>query len=323
MELTQLRYLVAIADEASFSRAAARLSVTQPSLSQQIKKLEADAGRPLFDRLPGRVVPTAAGHRLLGQARLILAHVADARRQLGDGDGDGRASAGTLTVGAIPTIAPFVLPAVLSEFAARCPAVQTRVVEDVTDRLAERVERGDLDVAVLSTHHGHRTVHVERLATEPLWLMVAPGHRLAKRKAVAWPELSRERLLVLHEMHCLAGQVSKLCKRRDVTAPVMMRGAQLATIAAMVCQGLGVSIVPDMMRAADRSNTCVYLRLAPHPPERDLAVAWSLLRYRSTASRVLVDILRARLTGGARSQSRRTTDRGPRTNPHRAARSAR
>jgi hypothetical protein len=77
------------------------------------------------------------------------------------------------------------------------------------------------------------------------------------------------------------------------------------------------------MRASDRSNTCVYLRLAPHPPERDLAVAWSLLRYRSSASRVLVDILRAHFTTGARSQSQRTTDNAPRTNPNRPARSAR
>ena len=124
-------------------------------------------------------------------------------------------------------------------------------------------------------------------------------------------------------MHCLTGQVSKFCKRRDVTAPVMMRGAQLATIAAMVCQNLGVSIVPEMMRAADRSGTCVYVRLAPEAPRRELAVAWSLLRYRSTASRALVDILRTQFESRADAPPRRTTDDGRRTIPHRPARSAR
>jgi LysR family hydrogen peroxide-inducible transcriptional activator len=321
MEIHQLRYLVALAEEASFSRAATRLGVAQPSLSQQIKKLESDLGRPLVDRLPGRVVPTAAGHRLLAQARLILAHVADAQRQLGDADGQ---PTGSLAVGAIPTIAPFVLPAVLAEFARRFPAVQTRIVEDVTDRLVEMVERGDLDLAILSTHGGGRTVHVEPLATEPLWLMVAPDHRLAKRKTVAWSEISKERLLVLHEMHCLSGQVSRLCKRREVTAPVVMRGAQLATIAAMVGRGLGVSIVPEMMRAADASHTGVYVRLAPHAPRRELAVAWSLLRYRSTASRALVEILRETFTTPRAGASQRTTDDAPRTtSSKRRARSAR
>jgi LysR family hydrogen peroxide-inducible transcriptional activator len=160
-------------------------------------------------------------------------------------------------------------------------------------------------------------VHVERLATEPLWLMLPRAHRLAGRKAVPWSELSAERLLVLHEMHCLSGQVSRLCKRRHVSAPVVMRGAQLATIAAMVSQGLGVSIVPEMMRASDRAADRVYVGLAPDAPARELAVAWSLLRYRSSASRALVEILAEQLGGrsaprGGRESAAKRPARGDR-----------
>jgi LysR family transcriptional regulator, hydrogen peroxide-inducible genes activator len=293
MDVHELRSVVALAEEASFSRAAARLGVAQPSLSQQIKKLEGSCGRPLFDRLPRRVVPTQAGQLLVERARAILAQVSDAQRQLREDPG--RVS-GSLAVGAIPTIAPYLLPGVLANFARRHPDVEVRIVEDVTDHLVEMIERGELDVAVLSDYDGGRTVHVERLATEPLWLLVSPQHRLAKRRTIAWPDLKHERMLVLHEMHCLSGQVWRLCQRRDVTPPVVMRGAQLTTIAAMVCGGLGVSIVPEMMRAADRSGQCVYLRFAKDPPTRDICTAWSLLRYRTNASRALVDALAEQVT---------------------------
>jgi LysR family hydrogen peroxide-inducible transcriptional activator len=296
MDVHQLKYVVALADEASFSRAAARLGVAQPSLSQQIKKLESDIGRPLFDRLPRRVVPTQAGQRLVERARLILAQLADAQRQVQEGDGGQEAVGGVLSVGAIPTIAPFVLPPVLSRMQAKFPAVELRIVEDVTDRLVEMVASGELDLAILSAHDGGRTVHVERIATEPLWLMVPPGHKLAGQKRVPWARLADERLLVLHEMHCLSGQVTQLCERRHLRPAVVMRGAQLATIAAMVCAGLGVSIVPDLLRARDRTGNCVYVPFADDPPRRDLCVAWSLLRYRTNASRAFVELLTEELT---------------------------
>jgi LysR family hydrogen peroxide-inducible transcriptional activator len=297
MELSQLRCAVALAEEANFSRAAERLGVAQPSLSQQIKRLEVLVGRPLFDRLPRRVVPTQAGQRLLEHARLILARVGDAERELGE---DATHVSGPVAVGAIPTLAPFVLPGALTELARRHPDVEPQVVEDVTERLVERVERGELDVAVISSHPASRTVHVEEIGSEPLLLMVSPRHRLARRKSVSWEQLTGERFLVLHEMHCLSGQVNRLCERQRLHPPVVMRGAQLATIAAMVCAGLGVSIVPAMMRRGDRSKQCVYLPFAANPPVRPIVAAWSLLRYRTSASRRLVEILRNHVPAAGR-----------------------
>ena len=295
MDFQQLRYFVTVADEASFSRAAARLGVAQPSLSQQMKKLEAEVGRPLLDRLPPRVVPTQAGERLLTRARQFLAAVADARRQMGESDG---AVAGPLVVGAIPTIAPFVLPRVLRAMSAAHPAVQLRVVEDVTARLVEMVERGELDVAVLSGVDGARTLHAEKLAEEPLRLLVPADHRLARRRrrSASWADLERERFLVLHEMHCLSGQVSRVCERVRLRPPVVMRGAHLFTIAAMVSAGLGVSVVPHLMAEGDfTAGRCAYVRFAKDPPKRDITAAWSLLRYRTNAARAFVDLLRAEL----------------------------
>ena len=130
MEIHQLRYFVAVADEGSFSRAAARQHVAQPSLSQQIQKLEAEMGQPLFDRLPRSVAVTEAGKYLLEYARKILVEIADARRCL---DELKREVVGRLAVGAIPTITPYVLPALIGKFQHRYPKVTLEIFEDTSD----------------------------------------------------------------------------------------------------------------------------------------------------------------------------------------------
>lgn len=322
MELRQLEYLLAVAEEGSFSRAARRLGVAQPSLSQQVKKLEDGLGHRLLDRLPKGVVPTEAGRQLLEHARRVMAEIADARRRIGDTPGH---VTGALAVGAIPTIAPFVLPGVLRRFAGRWPDVKLTVVEDVTARLLGMLERGELDVAVTSSIHAPPTVHCERVAEEPLRLMLPAEHPLAhedrrprrrgragaaRKRAeptapVEWSDVSNERLLMLHEMHCLAGQVTRFCERQSSSAPgsrpgrarqpVFMHGAQLSTIASMVAAGLGVSVVPEMMCRGGPWPGCAVRPLAGESPARDLCVAWSLLRYRTNAARAFDEMLRAAL----------------------------
>lgn len=292
MEIHQLIYLVAIAEEASFSKAADRLGVAQPSISQQVKKLEDEVGTPLFDRMPRRVVPTAAGEKLIEHARRVLAELADARRRLADA---ADSVSGSLKIGAIPTIAPYLLPDVLKHFAAKYPEVQVDVVEDVTARLESLVEQGDLDLAVMSNLEAGPTVHIETIGRESLHLMLPRSHPLAKRRSVPWSELTDERFLVLHEMHCLSGQVAHVCQRRKVRPNVVMRGAQLGTIAEMVSAGLGISVVPAMMASRDRSATRVSVPFAGEEPTRDICLAWSLVRYRTQAARAIEQTIRQRL----------------------------
>src|SRR2546430_6184294 len=137
MEIHQLRYLVAVAEEGSFSRAAAKVRVAQPSLSQQIRKLEAEVGQPLFDRLPRSVVLTEAGRCLIDYARQILASIGDARRCVDELKGE---VAGRVAVGAIPTIAPYVLPELVVTFQEHYPEVTLEIVEDVTEGITRRSE---------------------------------------------------------------------------------------------------------------------------------------------------------------------------------------
>jgi len=281
MEFHQLRYFVAVAEEGSFSRAAAKVRVAQPSLSQQIRKLEADVGQPLFDRLPRSVVLTEAGRCLIDYARQILASIGDARRCVDEFKNE---VAGRLAVGAIPTIAPYVLPELVGKFQKHYPEVTLEIVEDVTDGIARRVEAGELDVALASTCQQAPTLRRESLGSEPLLALVPKGHPLAKKTLVAMDDLKSQRFLLLHEMHCLSQQVNHLLAARRLRPEIALAGSQLGTIANMVAAAIGVSIVPQMMVKHQATPGCVSLPFAPPVPERELNLLYNPLRFQNKAA---------------------------------------
>ena len=281
MELHQLRYFVAVADEGSFSRAAAKVRVAQPSLSQQIRKLEAEIGQPLFDRLPRSVVLTEAGRCLLDYARQILASIGDARRCVDELKGK---IAGDLAVGAIPTIAPYVLPELVVTFQNHYPDVTLHIVEDVTEGITRRIEAGELDVALASTCQRSPTLRVELLGREPLLALVPEGHPLAKQTVVSFDDLKSQRFLLLHEMHCLSQHVHHLLESRRLLPEIALAGSRLSTIANMVAAEIGVSIVPQMMVNHQATPGCVSLPFAAPVPERELNVLYNPLRFQSKAA---------------------------------------
>jgi LysR family transcriptional regulator, hydrogen peroxide-inducible genes activator len=281
MEIHQLRYFVAVADEGSFSRAAAREHVAQPSLSQQIQKLEAELDQRLFDRLPRSVVITEAGKCLLEYAQRILVEIAEARRCLDDLKRD---IAGRLTIGAIPTMAPYVLAELIGKFRARYPKVDLEILEDTTESLALRLEDGTLDVAIMSTCHQSPTLEPHPLGKETLLLLLPKQHRLAKKKTISWSDLKSEKFLLLHEVHCLSAQVCELLATHNLRPELALRGAQLATIAQMVATGMGVSLVPQMMVDHELPSGCVALPFTPPAPMRELNLLRNPLRLETKAA---------------------------------------
>ena len=118
------------------------------------------------------------------------------------------------------------------------------------------------------------------------------SHKLAKRKAIAWADIHDERFLVLHDMHCLSSQVMLFCRPQGVKPAIAARGAQLPTLAEMISAGLGVSVVPAMMKAADSASSRVYRPFAAEPPSRAICLAWSLFRYRTNAARAFAAVLK-------------------------------
>jgi LysR family transcriptional regulator, hydrogen peroxide-inducible genes activator len=281
MEIHQLRYFVAVADEGSFSRAAAKVRVAQPSLSQQIRKLEAEVGQPLFDRLPRSVVLTEAGRCLIDYARQILASIGDARRSVDELKDE---ISGRLAVGAIPTIAPYILPELVGKFQKHFPEVSLEIVEDVTGGITRRVEAGELDVALASTCQQSPTLRRESLGNEPLLVLVPQGHPLAKKTLVGLDDLKSQRFLLLHEMHCLSQQVHHLLESRRLRPEIALAGSQLGTIANLVAAEIGVSIVPQMMVKHRATSGCVSLPFAPPVPERELNLLYNPLRFQSKAA---------------------------------------
>src|SRR5436189_3860459 len=196
MEIHQLRYFVAVAEEASFSHAAKREHVSQPSLSQQVHKLEEELNQQLFDRLPRSVVLTEAGRCLLPYARVILTALADARHAVTAVQDE---VAGRLAVGAIPSIALYILPRLIGRFQQAYPKVTFELFEDTTEKLAQRLEDGTLDLVIASGTDESPNLARYSLGRESLLLLVPEGHRLARRKTVKWSELANEKFLLLHD----------------------------------------------------------------------------------------------------------------------------
>jgi LysR family hydrogen peroxide-inducible transcriptional activator len=281
MEIHQLRYFVAVADEGNFSRAAAKVRVAQPSLSQQIRKLEAEIGQPLFDRLPRSVVLTEAGRCFIDYARQILASIGDARRCV---DELKEVVTGKLAVGAIPTIAPYVLPELVVKFQKDYTEVTLELVEDVTDGITRRIDVGELDVALASTCEPSPSLRRESLGNEPLLALLPETDPLATKTLVELDDLKSQRFLLLHEMHCLSQQVHHFLEARRLRPEIALAGSQLTTIARMVAAGIGVSIVPQMMIKHQATPGCVSLPFAPPVPERELNFLYNPLRFQSKAA---------------------------------------
>jgi LysR family hydrogen peroxide-inducible transcriptional activator len=294
MELHQLRYFVAVAQTGNFSRAAERCHVSQPSLSQQVLKLERRLGQPLLNRLGRRAVLTDAGRLLLDRATAILAAVEEAERRLSDGGG---LQGGRLAVGAIPTIAPYLLPPALEVFARRCPNVELDVQEEVTRNLIAAVIEGDLDLALVALPVADERLQVEPMLTEPLFAAVPRGHPLARRRKITIGDLSAERFILLNEMHCLGEQVLSLCRAHDCQPKIACRSAQIATVQALIALGQGVSLLPDMACRADPGNQLVYRPMANEGSRRTIAAVWHRHSYHSPAAEYFLTGLRAWAVG--------------------------
>lgn len=284
MEIHQLRYFLAAAEAGSMTLAAKRCRVAQPSLSQQIRKLEEGLGVTLFDRMGRGVVLTDAGRALLPRARRILGEVREARENLRSEVEQG---AGRLAIGAIPTIAPYLLPPVLAELRAAFPGCELVVREDLTAALVEAVAHNELDVAITSTPIDHELIGVEVVGREDLLVVAPAAHPLAGVGRLTLADLREQPTVSLHEMHCLGEQVAAFCARSRLRPDVVCRTTQLATVLEFVRLGLGVSLVPAMAAAADASDERVYLRLSQGQPTREIALIRRAGRTPPVASRGL------------------------------------
>lgn len=268
MELHQLRYLCAIVDTGSFSRAAESCHVAQPSLSQQISKLEDELGTRLFDRLGRSVRLTDAGRTFLPHARAVLHQTELARSEV---DGRRRDARGTVVVGVIPTIAPYYLPQRVTEFTRRFPEATLRVVEETTPVLLESLRSFAVDIAIVSLPLPKREFETTPLLTERLYAALPSNHPRAGASGIALRELRDERFVMLRDSHCFREISLAACNRAHLHPRIAFESNQISSLLGMVAAGVGISLVPEM--AIDFNAGCRYVRISDAKAVRTIAAA--------------------------------------------------
>jgi LysR family hydrogen peroxide-inducible transcriptional activator len=257
LEIHQLRYFCAVARTGNFTRAAEQEHVAQPSLSQQILKLEDELGAKLFDRLGRTARLTRFGETFLRRAQPILRELGEARSEIQDMTG---VEAGHVMLGAIATIAPYFLPRSLATFSRKYPTIQLNVIEDITPVLLSRLHEGSIDLALVALPLPGPELICEELFCEPLRVVVPDAHRLATQKTATLDQIEGEPFLLLKEGHCFRQTTISACRRAKVSPNVVFESGQFATILGMVSAGMGVSVVPEM--AVESRRGCSFLPIA-------------------------------------------------------------
>jgi LysR family hydrogen peroxide-inducible transcriptional activator len=288
MEVHQLRYFCAVAETGSFTRAAEREQIAQPSLSQQIMKLEEELGVRLFDRLGRTVRLTDMGQVFLPRARTILNEMRAAKEEVVEKQST---VTGPVCVGVIPTIAPYFLPERIALFSRKYPQATITVVEDVTVRLLDRLRAGLVDLAIMALPARGHDLESYPLRTERLFAILPKDHRLARKRHVRMEELREEPFLLLRDDHCFRETTIEVCKRARVLPQIVFESGQFSSILGMVAAGLGVSIVPEM--ALEKRHDCNFVLIADESASRTIGVAALKGHFLSRVPQAFLTLLRS------------------------------
>jgi len=288
--LRQLQYALAVAETRSFHKAAERCHVSQPSLSAQIAQLEDVLGVRLFERDHRRVLVTSVGHDLLEQALRVIVESNDLleeAKRLQD------PMAGTIRIGVIPTISPYLLPSLTSALGQRFSRLQVMWVEDKTEALLRSLGAGMLEAALVALEAGIGKLEREIIAIDPFVLATPAGHPLGSRSSPAERrELDREKILLLDDGHCFRKQALEYCATTDAHE-LAFRATSLSTLAQMVAGGAGVTLLPMLSLPTECQRASLCIRPFEEPaPYRTIGLVWRQSQYLAPAIRNLSAAMR-------------------------------
>jgi LysR family hydrogen peroxide-inducible transcriptional activator len=288
--LRQLQYVVAVAEELSFRRAAARCNVSQPSLSAQLAQLEGALGVRIFERDHKRVLVTQAGRVLIEAAKAALR---DADEIVAAAKRTSDPMAGAIRLGIIPTISPYLLPSVAPRLRAKLPRLRIAWLEDKTDALVKRLSDGQLEGAVLALEAHIGDVVKEIVATDPFFVVTLPEHPLAKKK---WPvseaDLRGQELLLLDDGHCFREQALEACSHARIREGEF-RATSLTTLVQMVSSGAGITLIPALAVKAEAGRARLHVRpFQSRSAHRTIALVWRKGTSAEPALRAVAAILR-------------------------------
>tara|TARA_B110000196_G_scaffold112434_1_gene97688 strand:- start:1608 stop:2501 length:894 start_codon:yes stop_codon:yes gene_type:complete len=273
MQLHQLRYFVEVARQKNFSRAAELCHVSQPSLSQQLKKLEDELGQPLIRRSRHGAQLTEFGESMLPQALQVLSGVRNMSEQAEYRRED---YAGRVSLGAIPTVAPYVLPKLIQVSLIEYPQMKLSIVEHTTDELVSQLRQGNLDFALLSPPFvGEQEMELMSLLEDELLVVLPDQHALADQQILKLRDLSEFPMVLMKDVHCLSRQSVSLCEASGLQPRISLESAQIETVIAMVEVGMGFSFVPKMAQPMFKDRAVSFSSVAPTAVTRPIVLASS------------------------------------------------
>jgi LysR family hydrogen peroxide-inducible transcriptional activator len=267
MELHQLRYFLAVARAGSFTAGAKQCSVSQPSLSIQLAKLEGELGGALLERNRRKARLTALGETFLPRAQAALKELELARMELAELAGLVK---GRVRLGCLPTTGAYLLPAVLIKFARSYPGVQVILREESSPGLAKCLEEGDVDLAILDEAGLLPSLIIEKLFSEELLVAIPPGHHLSNRSRLSLVETKNEPFIMMKQGHGFRKITMDLFDQVGITPRIVFESGEIETVQALVAAGLGLSIVPRMVR---KEKGPAYAELSKPKAERSLHIA--------------------------------------------------
>jgi LysR family hydrogen peroxide-inducible transcriptional activator len=289
MTLTELKYIVAVARERHFGRAAEACFVSQPTLSVAVKKLEDELDVKLFERGAAEVSVTPLGEQIVRQAQQVIEQAAAIKEiaKLGKDP-----VSGPLRLGVIYTIGPYLLPDLVRQVIARVPQMPLILQENFTTKLLELLRLGELDCAILAEPFPDTGLAVAPLYDEPFMAAVPTAHPMAQRESITAEELKNETMLLLGTGHCFRDHVLEVCPEYARFASnaegirKSFEGSSLETIKYMVASGMGVTVVPQLSVPSEQQAHIRYIRFEPTAPTRRVVLAWrrSFPRYEAIAA---------------------------------------
>jgi LysR family transcriptional regulator, hydrogen peroxide-inducible genes activator len=308
MTLTELRYIVAVARERHFGRAAEACFVSQPTLSVAVRKLEEELAVPIFERGKGEVTVTPTGEQIIEQAQRVLEE-ASKINQLSEQGRD--QLEGPLRIGAIHTVGPYLFPDLVPTLVQMAPKMQLAIEENFTAVLTEKLKNGDLDIILIAEPYNEPGILTLPLYTEPFVALLPAEHALASKEALVTSDLASETVLLLGSGHCFRDQVLKFCPecRRQTglfgnAIQNSIEGGSLETIRYMVASGLGITILPCTATAVERfrQRLVTVLPFENEEPSRTIALAWRKSFPRQEAVELIADAIRDNLPACVRAR---------------------
>ena len=296
MTLNELRYIVAVAQERNFRRAAEKSFISQPALSLAIQKLEEELGVQFFERGKSEVSVTPLGAQIVEQAQRTLeaaAHIREIAKQGND------QLVGTLRVGIIYSVGPYLLPDLIPALKKLAPKMPLEVEENITANLDTLLRNGKLDVIIIAMPFGDAGIVTQPVYDEPFEVVVSNDHHWAIRRSIKAQELAAEKVLLLDSGHCFSNQVAEACPKLNRKGAEIQQGTSLETIRNMVASGLGITVLPaSANNARYRSSLLKVIPFTDPAPSRRIALAWRKSFARGQAIEALAQaISQAKISG--------------------------